>query len=390
MQLLGGLSLRRFLAEYWQKRPLLIRGALPNFSDPLSPEELAGLACEPEVTARLVLERDGETHWALRHGPFTNQDFLSLPETHWTLLVQDVEKHLPERCADLLESFRFIPDWRIADLMISYAPSHGSVGPHVDTYDVFLLQGMGQRCWRINTQSSTDDDLLPNTELRILRDFNPEQEWVLSGGDMLYLPPGIAHHGVACEPCLTYSIGFRAPTCRDLVGGFADFLTATIDPALRYTDPDLLPQDNPGEITAAVLTRVKQLLHQHLDLASDDALIAEWFGRYITESEPPFEASPEDPPRRAPELMAHLRRGGRLVHHPGSRFAFIVQDNKTTLFIDGRPFSLDIKTAFLAPLLCRQRVLTWDALREPIQQDPSRRFLLELLNAGYLEIDEHC
>lgn len=215
MQLLGGLSAAQFLREYWQKQPLLIRKAMPHWRDPLSPEELAGLACEPGVEARLVLQRAGVGPWSVRHGPFSEADFLTLPETHWTLLVQDAEKQAPALLGDFLEPFRFIPDWRCDDLMISYAPTDGSVGPHWDQYDVFLLQGKGRRRWQISTQPLQPDNLLPDTELRILCDFTPEQEWLLEPGDMLYLPPRVAHHGVAVEPCLTYSIGWRAPAYRE-------------------------------------------------------------------------------------------------------------------------------------------------------------------------------
>ena len=172
-KVLGELSPAQFLAEYWQKQPLLVRGAWPGFQDPLTPEELAGLACEEGVESRLVLEQGGEKPWEVRHGPFVDDDFLKLPDSHWTLLVQDVEKHIADLAA-LLEPFRFIPDWRIDDLMISYAPPAGTVGPHVDDYDVFLLQGQGRRRWQISRRPVEPDNCLPDTELRILREFVPE------------------------------------------------------------------------------------------------------------------------------------------------------------------------------------------------------------------------
>ncbi|MFO1431169.1 MAG: cupin domain-containing protein [Candidatus Competibacteraceae bacterium] len=386
MQVLGGLNPEQFLRDYWQKRPLLIRAALPGFRDPLSPEELAGLACEPDVEARLVLEKDGKTPWTVRHGPFSEADFLKLPETHWTLLVQDAEKQAPMRLADFLEPFRFIPDWRRDDLMISYAPAYGSVGPHVDDYDVFLLQGLGRRHWRIGAEPTAEDDYLPDTELRILRQFTPAQEWILEPGDMLYLPPRIAHHGIALEPCLTYSIGFRAPGHRELLLAFMEFLGESIDPQARYTDPALKLQDNPGAITAGALADIGRLMQHYL--RTDPETIARWFGRFSTEPKPNFTAQPESDPWNPTELQTHLQGGGVLERHPGSRFTYIEQADYTLLFIDGQEFALGPAIADLALLLCRQRVFHYQHLQAAWQEEAAQSLLLDLLNEGYLVIYE--
>ncbi|MEE4378310.1 MAG: cupin domain-containing protein [Candidatus Competibacteraceae bacterium] len=382
-QLLGGLSPAQFITEYWQKKPLLIRNAWPEFQDPFTPEEIAGLACESEVEARLIQEIQGK--WQVRHSPFQEEDFLTLPDTHWTLLVQDAEKHAPD-LATLLEPFRFIPDWRIDDLMISYAPQYGSVGPHVDDYDVFLLQGQGQRRWQINTQPATTENLLPDSEMRILRDFHAEQEWVLKGGDMLYLPPRIAHYGVALEPCLTYSIGFRAPSHAGLVSSFADYVLEHLDSKARYTDPDLTTQDNPGEIASASVAKCKALLNRHLNSTDDN--INDWFGRYMTEPKPLFGASPASPPVSDIELRTYLAQGGALERNPGSRFAYVKQGNQTKLFIDGQAFTLGALLGFMAPLLCRYRVLTQAVLFPVIQQSAAFDLLLEWVNEGYWVIYE--
>jgi len=383
-QLLGGLSPAQFIAQYWQKQPLLIRNAWPGFQDPFTPEQIAGLACESEVEARLVQEIQGR--WQVRHSPFQEQDFLALPETHWTLLVQDAEKHAPDLVA-LLEPFRFIPDWRIDDLMISYAPQFGSVGPHVDDYDVFLLQGQGQRRWQISSQSVATDNLLPDSELRILRDFCAEQEWVLESGDMLYLPPRIAHYGVALEPCLTYSIGFRAPTHAVLVSSFADFVLEHIDPDALYADPDLSIQDNPGEITSATVAKSKQLLTRYLSCADDG--IADWLGCHVTEPKPLFGAShDESTPLSAMELQAYLDKDGVLERNPGSRFAYITRGEQAKLFIDGQVFNLSAELAFAAPLLCRHQVLTKAILTPVIRHSAAFDLLLELVNEGFWVIYE--
>lgn len=386
LKLLGGLSVARFLGDYWQKKPLLVRGAWPGLQDPLSPEDLAGLACEEEVESRLVLEQGGARPWDLRRGPFSERDFLALPDSHWSLLVQDVEKHMPA-LSELIEPFRFIPDWRIDDLMISYAPIHGSVGPHTDDYDVFLLQAMGRRRWQIGAGPITEAELLPDTELRILRYFTPDQEWVLERGDLLYLPPRIGHYGVALEPCMTYSIGFRAPSERELLEGFLDFVGERVEADARYHDPDLAAQANPGLIAADALTTVQRLLQQRL--AFDDETIARWFGRFTTTPKPPFGAEPLEEPLSVAELEAHLREGGVVERNPGSRFAYIERGPELTLlFIDGQEFALGAEVAWLAPLLCRRRTFTRAQLGRALRQAEAGALLLDLVNEGWLVIYE--
>ncbi|MDQ2697077.1 MAG: cupin domain-containing protein [Pseudomonadota bacterium] len=382
LQLLGGLSPAQFLRCYWQKQPLLISRAWPEFRDPLTPEDLAGLACEDGVEARLVQER-GATPWELRYGPFAEEDFLSLPDSHWTLLVQDVDKLVPET-AVILEPFRFIPDWRIDDLMISYAPEHGSVGPHVDDYDVFLLQGRGRRRWRIDARPVAADNFRTDTELRIMKRFEAQQEWVLGPGDMLYLPPRVAHYGVALEPCLTYSIGFRAPSHRELLSGFLDALLEDVDEESRYRDPELTVQANPGEISPAAVAQVTALLRDYLALRP--AAVARWFGQFVTESKSALAAQPPEQPMGETQLLRHLRHGGRLLRNPGSRFAYLAPSapgDAWRLFIDGRDFALGPDDAPLARLLCRERTLPAAALL-PLLNPAARARLLALINEGWL------
>lgn len=382
--LLGGLTVAEFLRRHWQRKPLLVRGAWPGFADPISPEELAGLACEEGVESRLVLERDGTVPWELRHGPFPEQAFLELPPSHWTLLVQDTEKHLP-RLAEMLQPFRFIPDWRVDDLQISYAPVGGSVGPHFDEYDVFLLQGRGRRHWAIDTRRPRPDNQMPDTELRILRDFQARQEWVLEPGDMLYLPPGVQHCGVALEPCLTYSIGMRAPSHGELVHGFLDFLAEGVPPELRYGDPDLVPESDPGRIDAEALNRVGAILERYV--SRDPARVAEWFGCFCTEPKPGLGANPPDEPWELAELKAHLRAGGQLERNPGSRFAWMDHEpGQVLLFTDGQCLALSTALGDLAAALCRER--RWDgrALASWLKRADATALLLDLLNEGHLVI----
>jgi 50S ribosomal protein L16 3-hydroxylase len=278
-QLLGGLSAAEFLAQYWQKKPLLIRGAWPGFKDPISVDELAGLAMEDGVRARLVQEKGGQKPWQLSHGPFKEKTLRSLPPSHWTLLVSQVELW-SEACAKLLDAFTFIPHWRADDLMISFAPPQGSVGPHVDSYDVFLLQGQGHRHWQI--QRDPDLRWRPGHDLRLLKSFKSEESWVLNPGDMLYLPPGVAHYGVAADACLTYSIGFRAPAKQDLVADLfqlPEALAGLLQSEDLYTDPDLTLQDNPGELSAAAVAKLKAMVLAPLQ---HPTLLPRWLAAYVT------------------------------------------------------------------------------------------------------------
>src|SRR4051812_20292918 len=203
--LLGKVTPAQFLKQYWQKKPLLVRGAFPGFRDPVTPDQLAGLALEDDVDSRLVMERGGKKPWEVTLGPQRAAKLRGLPRSHWTLLVQGVDRYVPGVAA-LLEPFRFIPDWRVEDIMISFAPQAGTVGPHIDSYDVFLIQGQGRRRWQLDPAAG--GALRPGLDLRILKQFTAKQDWVLEPGDMLYLPPDLAHHGTALEDCLTYSVGF--------------------------------------------------------------------------------------------------------------------------------------------------------------------------------------
>jgi 50S ribosomal protein L16 3-hydroxylase len=282
-RLLGGISPERFLSEYWQKKPLLIRGAIPGFDGLLAPDELAGLACEEDAQSRLVSH--AKDTWKLEHGPFDEARFASLPKKDWTLLVQGVNHHLPEASA-LLSLFNFIPHARLDDLMVSFAPDGGGVGPHFDSYDVFLLQGQGKRLWRISQQK--DLSLVEGAPLRILKQFEVEEEFLLEAGDMLYLPPHIAHWGIAVGECMTYSIGFRAPSAKELTQEFLSFLLddAAINQALphtMYADPDLALQAHPAEIGSAMVNQVASMLAQLSWQPSD---VSRFLGKYLTEPKP--------------------------------------------------------------------------------------------------------
>ena len=272
--ILGEISTADFLANYWQKKPLLIRGAIPNFEPPIDGDELAGMALEAEVESRLVVGSE----WQLEHGPFDEERFATLPESQWTLLVQAVDLWVPE-VAELLCKFDFLPSWRLDDIMVSYAEDGGSVGPHFDYYDVFLLQGAGKRRWQIGQHCDEHTPLVANTDLKILADFAATDEWVLEPGDMLYLPPQIAHHGVAMGACTTFSVGFRSPAATEMLDDLATELLSR-GPAPRYLiDPPLTPESAQGPIPEAYVAQAKKLILETLD---DEKLLAEWFAIFMT------------------------------------------------------------------------------------------------------------
>ncbi|WP_104202481.1 cupin domain-containing protein [Billgrantia saliphila] len=335
LPLLGGLSAAEFLRDYWQRKPLLIRGALPDFESPLEPDELAGLACEEGVEARLVEEDGPDGPWQVSHGPFDEAVFGELPERDWTLLVQAVDHYVPE-VAELLDRFDFLPRWRLDDIMVSYAPPGGSVGPHVDQYDVFLLQGSGQRRWQLGGKVTDDAPILAGIDLRILERFEiePGDDWVLQPGDMLYLPPGWAHHGVSqSEDCMTYSVGFRAPSADEAITSFADYLGEQLPPSLRYADAGMTPPADPTELDDAALERMRRFILETLD---EPAQLAQWFGRVMTQPKYVDQLVPSETPTDVDELVALLHEGEELLRSPGSRFAWrALDDENATLFVDG-------------------------------------------------------
>ena len=277
--ILGDLTADQFLAEYWQKKPLLIRNAIPNFEPPIDGDDLAGLSLEAEVESRLVIGDD----WALEHGPFEESRFASLPEQNWSLLVQGVDLWVPE-VADLLSSFDFLPSWRVDDIMVSYAEDGGNVGPHFDYYDVFLIQGEGQRHWQIGQLCSEADLHTDSTALKILKNLEVSDEWTLNPGDMLYLPPKIAHHGVAIGQCTTFSVGFRAPAATEMLDDLAtELLSRDLTPN-HLQDPPLNAAMANEPISGAYIQQVKELLQQTLD---DEQMLGEWFAQFMTEPKYP-------------------------------------------------------------------------------------------------------
>jgi 50S ribosomal protein L16 3-hydroxylase len=383
--LLGDRSPADFLDTYWQKQPLVVRDALPDFHSPLSPQELAGLACEDGVESRLILEEGGAHPWELRHGPFEASDFRDLPETHWTLLVQEVDRLLPEVGA-LLDYFRFLPDWRLDDVMVSYAPTHGTVGPHIDNYDVFLLQGSGHRRWQIGTEPVHHEEIVPDLDVRILADFEPDREVVLGPGDLLYLPPRVAHYGVSTDDqCMTYSVGFRAPRHQDLVANFLQHAVEALDPDARYSDPDLSPVEHSGALDASARRKVRTLLR---DLVRDDASIDRWLGQYLTQPDRGRDAVPPESPVSPSALKEAIRTGRGLQQGPVARLAFMEHDDgSATLFANGDPIDLPPDRAYAARLVTGRTQIPADPLTPHLDDPAFVELLTTLVNNGLLELN---
>lgn len=383
--LLGDLDVATFLRDYWQQRPLLVRTALPGWRPPLIPADLLNLATREDALARLILETGGDYPWELRHGPFRKRDLARLPKTNWTVLVQEVDRLVPA-VADLLEHFRFLPNWRLDDVMVSYAPLGGGVGAHIDQYDVFLLQGSGQRRWQINTRPVQEENLVPDLDVRILADFVPDAEWVLGPGDLLYLPPRIAHYGVsASDDCMTYSIGFRAPGHAELVSGLMEYFLETLDPEIRYGDPGRVPVAQPGEIEPAVRAHVRHLLRS---LLADDRVLDTWFGTFVTTPKRGFYAEPPDAPLTPDELVEHLRQRARLRRLRVPNLAHILHaDGTATLFASGTAYELDARQAPAAPCLTGTTPLDAATLQPWLDDAAFVELLTTLVNEGELVVE---
>ncbi|MGB3749861.1 MAG: cupin domain-containing protein [Rhodanobacter sp.] len=372
-----GMSPARFLRDYWQKRPLLIRNAFPGFRPPLQPDDLAGLACEPTALARLIVHDEARDRWRVKSSPLEEADFAATPPRNWTLLVQDVDKWDAD-VAGLLQHFRFLPSWRMDDVMVSYAEPGGGVGAHVDQYDVFLLQGLGQRHWAISDDPLAPKTFRPDIELKQLVQFEPTHEWLLDPGDMLYLPPGVPHDGVAFGgPCMTFSVGMRAPSQAELTGDLADYIAEQLPDELRYADPDLAPARHTGEIDRAALERLKAALPFAAALRED--LLRDWFGRFITRYRNAQVPVAPERPLSGERFAARLAAGARLLRHPWARMAWAGGTSGCVLYVCGQAYGASPE---LAQRLCAERELTFD--RTPSAAD--RELLLALVNDGHLLI----
>lgn len=372
----GSPTLPRFLAEYWQKKPCLLRQAFPAFVPQLDENDIAGLACDDMAEARLITGSFAQRDWRVRYGPFTAQELRNLPDSNWTLLVQDVEKHYPP-VSSLLQNFSFLPAWRLDDLMVSVAAPGGSVGPHFDQYDVFLLQASGRRSWQLATVF--DPNWLADCELKVLGAFTPEVEWVLEPGDLLYLPPGVAHHGVALETGMTWSIGLRAPSQADLLQALGEWLAEHHNEGERYRDGALPTNPRPGEISPQAVGRLQALLSRSLDSPRQlHSFLAGFLTRYrlAQQPAPPTRYLSED------DVAAALAGSASLHRNPWTRLAWIEHDGTAVLCAAGDEYACDVDTA---ERLCGSPVelpgASW-------KDAATRQLICRLINDGHLFLDD--
>lgn len=373
-----------FLREYWQKRPLLIRNPWPRWRNPVEPDELAGLACEDYVDSRLVT---GSTEvgdaLGLEHGPLPDDRLDALGAKPWTLLVQAVDHHIPA-VADLIDPFRFIPNWRIDDVMVSYATDQGGVGAHYDQYDVFLVQGLGRRRWELGDICSEETPLLPHEDLRLLAEFEARQDWVLEPGDILYVPPGLAHKGTAIgHDCMTYSVGFRAPSRTELVAGWTDEVLDQLTDDDRYVDADLKLQANPGLISEHALSRLHKMVMEKL---GDEAAFARWIGKFATA---PKGAALDWQPEHTlsdEQVLPRFACDAILVRNPASRFAYVRwADGNVLLSVDGESYECCDETGAFAEKLCANTRIPVDPSETTAR--PVRALILALVNRGSIAFD---
>lgn len=336
---LGSLPVTEFLQEYWQQKVLFVPQAFTDFKSPINGHDLAGLAME-DLASRIVIQHGdkNQTSWEVKHGPFSEDFFATLPPSHWSLLVQGVDGWVPE-IRQLQYYFHFIPSWRFDDVMVSYATRHGGVGPHFDYYDVFLLQAAGKRHWRVGQTCQANEALKPECDMKILENFHTQAEWECEAGDLLYIPPGIAHWGSAMDDdCLTLSIGFRAPSYADILLEFTQDIAADLSEDQRLRDPKLQPQLFPSEISPATISEIQRILQEKI---SDTHLIKQWFGRYITET-------------KYPSLDKHMLDAYAATTHwvlsTNARAAFSrIDDNYAQVFINGESWHC---STLLAESLC--------------------------------------
>lgn len=378
--LFGEITVEEFLRDYWQKRPLLVRSAWPRFLSPLKSEDLINLAQRDDVDSRLILTAGGEYEWEARFGPFEEDDFNRLGEVDWTLLVQEVDRLVPE-VSELLKVVPFLPNWRIDDIMVSYATDGGGVGAHIDHYDVFLIQGFGKRKWEIEGAPAESEELVPDLDVRILSEFEPTDTWILEPGDLLYLPPRIAHRGTAVGECLTYSIGCRAPSKKDLVSAFVEHLFVAGIDETPFSGSRVSGEGEPGRIS-------RELKEFAREAVSESMLETEgfdrWLGRYLSRS-----SRGSLPPARksvitSAELQEHGEKGGRVQASSVSMIMYDeLLDGSLILFAGGEEYAVDAKYAtILAGLTGREGL----AVEQLPQDDSFIHTIVELINRGFFLI----
>ncbi|MCO4838061.1 MAG: cupin domain-containing protein [Oceanospirillaceae bacterium] len=376
---LGDLSVAEFITDYWQQKPVCIRNAVSFQEALLEVDELAGLALESEVESRLI-ENDGDIKdWRVTHGPLTEGDFNKERDFPWTLLVQGVDCFVPQ-VHDFLAKFRFLPSWRLDDIMVSYATKGAGVGAHYDRYDVFLIQGEGQRLWQVGQTCNENSPLMAHDQLSLLDQFHMTQEFILNPGDMLYVPPLIAHKGVAVsDACVTYSVGFRSPSHAEVLSTFADDRGMDMSADLRLKDCGFTT--NSGEISALDIEGLMTLMRDQITPEN----VAQWFGKHSTEPKHNGLDMAEEAMDLI-ELESIIKDAyGVLRVSEGVRLAYTWQgDGGLTLFVQGDALPCPPEATAFVEAISNQWLLEVDEMAQLVNNDAAKAMLLILHNQGYL------
>ncbi|MGO3345302.1 MAG: JmjC domain-containing protein [Marinomonas sp.] len=403
LSILGGMTARTFLAEYWQKKPLVIRSGLLDFEAPLDADELAGMAMEEDVESRIVIE-NGKTPWELRQGPFDEVEFTTLPEKEWTLLVQAVDHWVPE-AQELKERFQFLPSWRLDDVMVSYATEGGSVGPHYDQYDVFLVQVAGKRRWQVLAPNQYQDTSIEDISLHILDNFKVDStmDWELDAGDILYLPPNFAHNGRALDDeCMTYSIGFRAPSIQDALTGIRDKLCETINEKVRFSAPESGTRAHNAQINQDDISYLQAELAR---LINQPDVLAQWLGETMSDSKYPEFLAPLNQ-QELEQAYANALAGNTFIRPGDARISYydpeplesVAQQNLEgldqhsatetyiTVFCNGDSLQLKRELAIFVQAVCNETEFDFSGLDLEEDSDliPLLRFLIR--QQGLIEL----
>jgi 50S ribosomal protein L16 3-hydroxylase len=379
----GELTPELFLKDYWQKKPLLIKGAFKDFTDPIDANELAGLAMENEIESRIIANQNNQ--WQVEHGPFTS--FEQFGEQNWTLLVQAVNNWSRDTQA-LLSAVDFIPQWRIDDVMVSFSTPNGGVGAHLDQYDVFIIQGEGKRRWQVGAPDNSLEQLLPHADLKQVSDFTPIIDEITQVGDLLYIPPNHPHNGVSIENSMNFSIGFQAPNNQELWSGFADKLIDENLGEARFPDQERLITTQAEILAQTDIEKLKCFMQAQLN---DDKLFHAFIGKYLTQNHHALEIlTPVSPitQEQLGNILAEVEN--TLVPVSGIKSLIIPhkqqaneQQGTNTLFINGESFFIDKETIELATYLTKPQALTTKHAKSLVTNLKNEQLLTNVLNMGF-------
>ena len=366
------ISQQSFLDQYWQKKSYLIPQAFKNIDLPFDAGDLAGLAMDTDAPTRLMIEHDKED-WEIKTAPFEESDFTSLPDTHWTLLVNDIERYFPS-LKKFIKPFQFIPHWRMDDLMISYAPDKGSVGPHLDQYDVFLIQVSGKRRWKLITHNDYPKAMVKDCPLALLQEFKADQEYLLEAGDILYLPPNLPHYGIAEGECMTLSVGFRSPCIQDLMQDWLTSFEDNPDFKKRYADNRRLAQTHTGEISQPDMQNLLNWMEQAIE--QQKAGLTLWLGQHLSQA--CLDQEPEINPNLNFNPDTHYQRLA------GIRFNYYQAEQQLYFFAQGEHFKCDLNLLKALQFLSQQQQYSCNELQPFIQQSDFIILFNQLLKAGFI------